>query len=55
MHMIDKMSGKALKKGLKCQILPVGGNKLVLLVCLKLGIAEKKPKYILRNATFKHK
>ena len=39
------MSVKVLKQELECQILPTVGNKLVLLVCLKLGITEKRLKY----------
>ena len=54
-NIMNGMSGKALKGELKCQMLPISGIKAVLLTRLILGIAEKKPKYILRNATFKHK
>ena len=39
------MIGKALKQKLKCQILPISSNKLVLLVLLNLGTVEKKHKY----------
>ena len=39
-NIMDKMGVKALKQELKWRILPIAGNKLVLLARLKLGIAE---------------